>query len=89
MLASTRVKKLTWYPRSFCAGMCRLLRAGRFLGMPEVLPQRGAASGGKRGSRGAAKTRAALTAVSDCAREGTAVWPLARAFYRHGGVAAN
>ena len=46
------------YPCSFCAGMCRPMRAGRFLDMPDVLPQRGAASGDKRRSLGAAESMA-------------------------------
>ena len=39
--------------------MCVPMCAGRFLDMPEKRPQRGAASGGERRSRGAAKSMAA------------------------------
>ena len=57
------------HPCSFCAGMRRPMRAGRFLDMPEVLPQRGAASGGQRRSLGAAESMASPQAAS-CAALG-------------------
>ena len=70
------------HPCSFCAGMRRPMRAGRFLDMPEVLPQRGAASGGQRPSRWHRRRR--LRAP----RSGTTVRPLARAFFWTPGFAA-
>ena len=48
--------------------MCVPMCAGRFLDMPEVRPQRGAASGGKRRSHGAAESMAAPQAASCRAR---------------------
>ena len=53
---------------SFCAGMCVPMRAGRFLYMPEMLPQRGAASGGERRLHGAARSMAAPQAACGRAR---------------------
>ena len=69
------------YPCSFCAGMCRPMRAGRFIDIPEVVAQRGAASGGKRRSIGAAESMACRRRPR-VPRSGTTVQPLARAFYR-------
>ena len=53
---------------SFCAGMCVPMCAGRFLDIPESLLPRGAASGGKRWSRGAAKSMSSLQAASSRAQ---------------------
>ena len=75
------------HPCSFCAGMRRPMRAGRFLDMPEVLPQRGAASGGQRRSLGAAESMACRRRPR-VPRSGTTVWPLARAFFWTPGFAA-
>ena len=46
----------------------RCMRAGRFLYMPEMLPQRGAASGGERRLHGAARSMAAQQAACGRAR---------------------
>ena len=54
---------LTMFSCSLCAGMCVLLRAGRFLFMQKVRPRRGAASGGERRSHGAARSIAAPQAA--------------------------
>ena len=42
------------------------MRAGRFLYMPEMLPQRGAATGGERRLHGAARSMAAQQADRRC-----------------------
>ena len=67
--------------------MCVPMCAGRFLDMPEVRPQRGAASGGKRRSIGAAKSMVNFMGGLE-PRSGTTIRPLARAFYWPRGLAA-
>ena len=67
---------------SLCAGMCVLLREGRFLYMPKVRPRRGAASGGERRSHGAARSIAALQAARGRAQAPPSGRSRARCFAR-------
>ena len=67
--------------------MCVPMCAGRFLYMLVLLLPRGAASGGKRRSIGAAKSMVNFMGGLE-PRSGTTIRPLARAFYWPRGLAA-